>query len=82
MAFCNGKGNSVSFGSDGIAIMLPGADIVVFGSRNGYYSYGHVVTDSVSILYRLWKEFGINSPTNKAVNGAQRAIWGAVLITL
>lgn len=72
MAFYDGKGNSISVGGDsGLDTMLPGADIVVFGDSNVFYTYGHALTDINSIFYRLWKEFGINSLTNKGSNGAK-----------
>lgn len=72
MAFYDGKGNSVSVGGDnGLATILPGADIVVFGDSNVYYTYGKALTDINSIFYRLWKEFGINTLINKGVNGAK-----------
>lgn len=73
MALYDGKGNPVSVGSDGLATMLPGADIVVFGDSNVYYTYGHALTDNGSVFYRLWKEFGINSLTNNGGNGAKTA---------
>lgn len=72
MALYDGKGNSISAGGEsGLTTMLPGADIVVFGDSNVYYTYGHALTDSGSIFYRLWKEFGINTLINHGHNGAQ-----------
>ena len=73
MALYDGKGNSIFAGSEGLTTMLPGADIVVFGDSNVYYTYGHSLTDNGSIFYRLWKEFGINSLTNCGGNGAKTA---------
>ena len=71
MALYDGNGNSISIGSDGLTTMLPGADIVVFGDSNVFYTYGHALTDINSMFYRLWKEFGINSLTNYGSNGAK-----------
>lgn len=73
MVLYDGKGNSISVGSEGLATILPGADIVVFGDSNVYYTYGHALTDNGSIFYRLWKEFGIGSLTNRGSNGAKTA---------
>ena len=74
MAFYDGKGNSISVGSgDGLSTILTGADIVVFGDSNVFYTYGHALTDNGSIFYRLWREFGINSLTNRGSNGAKTA---------
>ena len=74
MALYDGKGNSISVGGgSGLATMLPGADIVVFGDSNVYYTYGKALTDIDSIFYRLWKEFGVNSLINHGSNGAKVA---------
>ena len=73
MALYDGKGNSISVGSEGLATMLPGADLVCFGDSNVNYSYGRSLTDIDSIFYRLWKEFRIGSLTNLGGNGAKTA---------
>lgn len=72
MALYDGKGNSISVGSgSGLTTMLPGADVVVFGDSNVFYTYGHSLTDIGSMFYRLWDEFGINTLINNGSNGAK-----------
>lgn len=68
MAFFDGKGNSIELNTK-LPSRLNGADIVIFGDSNIYYSAGHDLTDIGSFYQRLAVEFDINSWTNRGENG-------------
>lgn len=68
MAFYDGKGNFIDLEAK-LPSRLNGADVVIFGDSNIYYSAGNTLGDIGSFYYQLAKEFSINTWTNKGENG-------------
>ena len=56
-------------GTARIPSRLNGADVILFGDSNVYYSYGASTNDVGSVYQRLSMEFSINSWQNKSAPG-------------
>ena len=61
MNIYDGNGAAVELGTQTIESILNGADVVVFGDSNAYYSYGNSRAQHGSFFNLLSKEFDINS---------------------
>ena len=78
MAFFDGKGNSIEIPAT-LPSRLNGADVVLFGDSNIYYSAGNTRTDYGSVYQQLEQEFSINTWQNKGAPGKTTwQVWGDI----